>query len=406
MKKRMDVGAIGRHLSSSLRNERGLVIVVVMVFCLIFLIIGVALYWLSVGQTRATETERKDVKAFNVAEAGVDAGMLALKLEWPFTQYDYVMVDGYQIKTELQEENSSLYDPERSDPSEFLQVEVYDNSIISGETYQTVTIPPDPVDRVIWDANGDGMMYVDASSNVQDSRHRILLLAERQVWNLYFPVGTALWANEVDSNGQGYGIEIEDGSPPVYYDVNDVQGKGIDEGTGVSTAPTSTEFDEVVTDAIIRALMGMAIQKGTYFTDDGEAETFLQSSEAPGSVVYVKSNTAVEIEGSEQMGTVEEPIVVVIDCTDAPEGTEVAWDMRGSADFYGILVVLGDTVLRGTSSIHGALYSSGGMLNKGTGNTPELNYNETVVTNINRQYVLSVNIVPNTWEEYTVPDTE
>jgi hypothetical protein len=46
------------------------------------------------------------------------------------------------------------------------------------------------------------------------------------------------------------------------------------------------------------------------------------------------------------------------------------------------------------------------MLNKGTGSVPECFYNDTVVKNINRQYVLSVNIVPNTWEEYTVPASD
>lgn len=408
MKTRQYKEFMSGRVTRTLKNEQGLVIVVVMVFCLIFLIIGVALYWLSVGQTRATETERKDIKAFNVAEAGVDAGMLALKLDWPFNSYSYVMVNGDTLRDELRAENPTLYLAERSEDAEgeFLQVQVYDNSVASGGSYVTVSVPPDSDDWVIWDANGDGRMYVDATSNVQDARHRILLLAERQAWNLYFPIGMALWAGTVDSNGTGYGINVEVGTPPILYDVGDVQGKGIDEGIGVEPTPSATEFDEVVTDSIIRALLGIAQQQGTYFTDDDLAEAFLISADAPGSVVYLDSTEDVDISSSIQIGTEDQPVVAIIDCTDAPSGTEVAWDMRGTADFYGILVVLGDTELRGTCSIHGALFTSGTMLNKGTGSVPECFYNDTVVKNINRQYVLSVNIVPNSWEEYTVPATE
>ena len=101
----------------------------VMMFCMIFLVLGLALYWLSVGQIRATETERKDVKAFNVAEAGVDAGMLGLKLDWPFTsERRWSLWTQLPVSEALQDENSTLYRPSNSPDSEFLQVSVYDNS--------------------------------------------------------------------------------------------------------------------------------------------------------------------------------------------------------------------------------------------------------------------------------------
>jgi hypothetical protein len=67
------------------------------------------------------------------------------------------------------------------------------------------------------------------------------------------------------------------------------------------------------------------------------------------------------------------------------------------------MVTIGDNELRGTSAMHGAVYCSGTFSNKGNGNSGEINYNRTVINNINRQYVIDVNIVPNTWEEYTLP---
>ena len=388
---------IGGHLPAALRGEQGVVIVVVMMFSMIFLVLGLALYWLSVGQIRSTETERKDVKAFNVAEAGVDAGMLALKLDWPFNPADNVIVDGYQIKSTLQSENETLYDPTNASPSEFLRVNVYDNSSL---TELFVTEPPDLDQRRYWDFNADGKMFVDATSDVQDDRHRILLLAERQTWNLAFPMGTALFANEVDANGQGFDIVIEDGGPPVWYDVSDTTGKGIIAAEGVDPRPSNEDFEDVITPALIHALEGIAEERGTYFTDGELAEDFLTGDDEGGSVVYIKSAIPVDIASNVQIGSVAAPVVVVID---TPAGSVNGWDMTGTADFYGVLVVVGGTTLKGTCSTHGAVFTSGTLLNLGNGSVPELCYNFTVIKNINRQYVLSVNIVPNSWEEYAIP---
>jgi hypothetical protein len=47
------------------------------------------------------------------------------------------------------------------------------------------------------------------------------------------------------------------------------------------------------------------------------------------------------------------------------------------------------------------VYCKGTITNKGNGSSGEINYNQEVINNINGQYVISVNIVPNTWEEYT-----
>jgi hypothetical protein len=393
--------ADGKHQRSlAVAREEGAVLVIVMVFCMIFVILGLSMFWLSASQIRSTETERTDVKAFNVAEAGVDAGLLALKGSWPTATDDHAAVTTDDLKTSLQTVNPTLWDPSRSDASEFLQVAIYDNS----EDGATVTEPPAEAKRALYDANNDGMMFVDASANVDDDRHRILVLAEKKKWTLTFPEGTALFADAVASNGQGFGIEIEEGGPPIYYYVNDSLGKGIDPGDGVSTLPTSTTFEAVFTDAMRRALEGMAKNQGHYYTDDDEAETFLKKGPETtgGSVVYVDSPDAIDISGNTQIGSEEEPVIVVID---TPDGSCNVWDMTGNADFYGVLVTIGDSQLKGTCSVHGAMYCQGTLDNKGTGSSAELYYNQKVIMNLNRQYIISVNIVPNTWEEYTLPKT-
>jgi hypothetical protein len=124
-----------RGFTPGLGKERGAVILIVMIFCMSFLIVGFVMYWLSASQIRSTETERTDSK--------VDA---------------------------------------------FVQVSVYDNS--AGGV--TVDIPPEESQRVAYDANGDGKMYVDATSSGDDDRPRILVLVDNKKWYLPFSGGTAL----------------------------------------------------------------------------------------------------------------------------------------------------------------------------------------------------------------------
>jgi Tfp pilus assembly protein PilX len=373
--------------------QAGSVIVIVMVFIFIFMAMGVSLYILVRSESRSTETERTDLKAFNVAEAGVDAGMLALKLDWPNSSTETVDVDEALLKTALQTANPGLYDPTRSPVTDFIQVSVYDNT--------TDVADPTAPD---WDANGDGKMFVDATSNVDDDRHRIIILAERQDWPLYFG-GHALVVDTVDSNGQGLSVEIEDGDgSPVYSDVQDAEHKGVTLGDGVTVAPNPTTFDDIVTDAMKNALYTIAQSQHTYFEGAGAAtaaSTYLATSASAGKVVWVKSTTGgVTVGGNNQVGTIDQPTIVVID---TPAGSTNDWDMKGNAEFYGIVIVLNNATLRGTCSIHGAVYCGGTLSNKGNGSSGELYWNKTVIYNLNHQYVISVNQVPNTWEEYTLP---
>ncbi len=391
----------------TLRSQQGSVIVIAVAFISIFLILGVALYWLVISQTHATEAERADTKAFNVAEAGIDAGMFRLKQTWPETSADAIAPGDPGLTTELRDKiragTNALWLSGRPGDSAtvksqkaagFIDVRLYDNP--------SSFFDPNAVH---YDQNGDGRMYVESTAYVDNDHRRILVLAELQKWVLNFPVPLALWAGVVDSNGQGLGVSVEDPKPAphipyAYYDVHDAQGKGLDPGYAIAAAPNATTFGNVFPESLRSSLEALAKSQGTYFTSQATATTFLTSGQANGKVVYLKTNTAVVIASNTQIGTVKKPVVIVLD---TPNGSSNAWDMRGTADFYGILVTVGDNELRGTCGIHGALYCSGKLLNKGNGTVDEIAYNQSVIDNINGLYPISVNIVPNTWEEYTTP---
>lgn len=326
--------------------------------------------------------------------------MLSLKFAWPQSSGESTTVTESTLKAELQAANPALWDPSRSSPSEFLDVAIYDNSVLQGSSYVTVTIPQ-PDLAPLWDANNDGKMYVDSWSNVDDDRHRIIVLAERQAWPLDLPSGRAMWSSSAGANGQGLKVYIDPESPvqeaTAYWDTE--FGKGVQTGPGVTRDTQSTTWDQVVTPATWTALYNIAVAHSTYFTTAAAAQTFLDSGNIGGSVVWVHSTTALTIGGNRQLGSREDPFILVLD---TPAGTNNTIDLRGTSDFYGIILVKGNAMIRGTSSVWGQMLSSGKIEGKGGGSTPEINYNSQIIANLNRDYIVSVNIVPNTWEEFTV----
>lgn len=380
-------------------RESGVAMIVVMMFALVFLALGAALFVVVRTSQSSTELERKEVKSFNVAEAGVDAGMLALKLSWPASDTAVVSVQSDLIKSTLQTTNPGLYDPSRSDSSQFIDVIVYDNVDAGGDT-TTVPYPEAPE----WDSNEDGRMFVDSRSNVDDDRHRIVILAERHTWEFSIPA-RAMFASSAGANGQGLRVYMDPQAPtppgPVLASWVSEFGKGVETGPGITPdGPGSSDtFDEIMPPQYIDALRGIAQNQGTYFTTGAAATSFLTSGNASGKIVYVKSNSALTIGGNSQMGSRTQPIVLIID---TPPGTDNIIDWRGTADFYGVVIVLGNALVRGTTTIWGACLCSGLMEGKGDGTTPEIAFNSNLLNLANHQYVMSVNIVPNTWEEYTI----
>ena len=94
-------------------------------------------------------------------------------------------------------------------PADFLQVYIYDNVDTRRGVPPASPIPAHP--------SGTPTATAGCSStpraNVGDDRHRILILAEKQQWQLSFPATLALWSSVVDSNGQGFQVSIEKGTP-------------------------------------------------------------------------------------------------------------------------------------------------------------------------------------------------
>ncbi|MHB0981740.1 MAG: hypothetical protein ACYC5Q_17045, partial [Thermoleophilia bacterium] len=369
-------------MSTPHRRDTGSAIVIVMMFAFVFLAMGLGLFFLVLSSIRGTELESKEVKAFNVAEAGVDAGMLALRTNWPEASNDLAIADETAFEAAFRGDfdAAKFRDPTRSPASDFIGVDIRDNS---GTIYDPTALP--------YDANGDNLVYIASEANVDDDRHRIIILAERKTWNLSFPL-IAMYTSSFDANGQGLDISIdpqqteplphEGTAVPAYYNAQ-VGKKGLDLGANVIANPSDPgSFDSWVGTALMSALKGIAQTDGTYFTNPATANTFLLSAAAPGKITYLETTSAVEIGGNTPIGSRTNPVVLVIDAG----GQDIGLDFKGTADFFGIVVVKGNPFIRGTSSIYGSFIASGLLTNQGNGVSPEINYNGNIIKQINRAY--------------------
>ncbi len=98
----------------------------------------------------------------------------------------------------------------------------------------------------------------------------------------------------------------------------------------------------------------------------------------PGSVVYLESSeNPITIGGNTPMGSPERPAIVVVDTLNS--GHAIDW--RGTSQFYGVVIVVGDAMLRGTHDIRGCVLSAGAVENKGG---PGVRYNGDCVPPVER----------------------
>ena len=208
-------------------------------------------------------------------------------------------------------------------------------------------------------------MFVDSTANVGNDRHRILMLAEKQIWEFEFPAALALWAGEVDSNGQGLQINLENGLPPTYYDVHDALHKGVDSGPP-SVIPAAPAPSRACLASTARDLEKVARDQGTYF-EGPTPERMLQC--VPRQRELLRGGRLREEQhrrrphrqaADRERGR---PGIIVID---TPSKTTNLWNYRGDRDFWGILVTIGNS-LQGYGGIHGAMYCHSCSRTTGTG---------------------------------------
>lgn len=400
-------------------NQEGAVVVVATVFVFVFVVTGVALFFLLQSSSQSATLERRDVKAFNVAEAGVDAAMVQLRRNWPRASNESVVVDPGEFRGYF--DVTQFPDPTHD---QFIEVVTYDDTTSKDLSDDPRTYP---AKRVSYDQNDNKLMWIDSEALVDNVRHRILVQVKRLSMPVQIP-DMVLAANTAGSNSPNFDVNVDPaytGPIPVDEETGIVGAKIAYTGKGdcsrdvnnganiVKVASDDFDFSQYCPDALLGLLKQLAkgAQPGpgwdpawddSYFsdTDGGVAQVtaFIKNLNAgPGSVAYFETSQAtIEIAGNSQMGTPEKPMILVVDARGA---TNPVIDWKGTSDFHGVVIVVGNALLRGTAAVKGCLLAEGGVEQKGT---VDLYYNGDYIRKLNDMYTLSVVIVPNTWEEYTI----
>ncbi len=317
---------------------------------------------------------------------------------------------------------SILRIPSYFDETEFRDPSA-DRQFIYAITYDDTPDNPTSVEanRVPYDSNENDVMWIDSEALVDNARHRILVQVNRLAQPLDLP-DIALLADTAGGNSHGLNVKVDSnytGSLPVDPATGEegaavrYTGRGsfnsdVNPGMGIRivTEPTCS-FDSVLPDWKLDLLKQMSQPNG-YFDhaqrSTDELVTYLRGDEAPGSIVYFETQSSqidIKAAGNEPMGTPEAPLVLVVDARNA---TSPVIDWSGTFPFHGVLIVVGDVLLRShdpkVDHIIGCLLSDGDV--EGVG-TPTIAYNGDYIRWANQKHTLSVAIVPNTWEEYTIP---
>lgn len=148
---------------SRLTREDGSALILIIGVIATLAVLTTALVIMTGNLQSNTAGERQRNKAFNVAEAGLDAIQYTLGSSWPSQADMTPTIDTNDFRAQFV--TSEFPDPQTG---EFISVDYYDNL--------------DPVDpNVHWDSNDDGIMWIESQANVGKKKARIRTEIERQV---------------------------------------------------------------------------------------------------------------------------------------------------------------------------------------------------------------------------------
>jgi hypothetical protein len=382
-----------------LRNgQTGATLILILGILTVLVILAAALVMLSsnvVGNSRAQSAE---VKAFNVAEAGLDTGQATLWAAWPGPGETTPTVDPAAFENQF----PKFQFPAPMYGREFIDVQFYDDDGGSG------------INRAVHvDENDNGIMWIESSGATGSGAAKVMAKVERVEYDLMVRPGVA-WYSEGNLTIQGTGNQPVVGlDPPATAAQVLARGSISMNGqaavqAGVQTEQyTSTTLQDVFPSEI---LLGI-IEAGKSFATWGAYTSWKSSN--PGVEPFATDPRIIIIENGD------------VDAKDIPEtdthpatGLPTVWSeedpgilvvLNGNFDatgqkktIYGIVYVVNGFDLGGNAEVHGMVVAKASGRAHGT---RAVVYNPNVMKYLGLQgpLTLTVKRVPNTWRELQPP---
>ena len=385
-------------------NERGSTLIMLIGVIAALAIMAASLVALVMNVSANTGHQRTQVKAFDIAEAGLDNGLYVLGKSWPnLSTSTAPAIDETQFLSQFAADEF----PQPTNGQKLVDVHFYDNAPYS--------FPYSAYDRPHFDANVDKMMWIDATATVGNRSVRVRALAQQQNAKLNLPfvviyAGGGIWMH---GGGTPVGV-VPGGLPPdsstvtAYYGEKDgvpyLEGSGsADFSAQVIPRPTVRDAkgkvvpsaDDLISPDMLALLKQTAINTGRYFTDVNAAENALGT----GPLVYLKTTGDVKITANgtfngngynaPSASNPKPPGILIVD------GGGVTFD--GTPTFYGLVYCTSGFVDVGHAHIIGMVISASGVSE--LGGSDQVLYDEHVRSSLDNVITLSARVVPGTWRQ-------
>jgi hypothetical protein len=251
-------------------NEEGSALIILIGIIAALAIMAASIVVLTANVGHNTYTDRMRVKAFNVTEASLDAGMYTLSRNWPTASTSANPFTATWYSTFRGTFNSAQFpDPKTGS---FATVAYFDDP--------PYTAPYSASNPPAWDMNGNNRLYVVVQGGVGPKASRIQAEVERTFYDTHLPRGIALYSGaNLYSNGGGNNPKIHvEVPPPVGYTTSihvvgtiedpTVGATGIAQLTGAAAGTVEDVFPQALRDG----LKALAQQNGRYFTSQAAAD--------------------------------------------------------------------------------------------------------------------------------------
>ncbi len=371
-----------------IRRQEGFSLILVISVIAVLSTLTVALVVLVSNTMHATATDRMQKKAFNLAEAGMDAGQAALWVSWPTTDTagPPPAVDPDQFRAEFVP--SEFPDPRSGD---FIDVEFYDDDGV-------VADPGIDKDVQDIDQNGNGLMWIVSRAATADRAAKVMALVKKIDYQLQIKNGVAIATSGLlDVRGTGNQAVVGLDPPATTATIYDgtYSGNGQSDWESGITKVDGTTATQITTEIfpteVLQNLIEIARGVGKVYATQAAVPTEAWSTDPR--IIVIENGGAdakdfPETDGSTVWSESHPGILIILNGNLDDTGQKTT--------IYGIVYLANGIIMRGNSEIHGMVIALASGELRGT---RAVVYNQNVLSNLNRPTTLSVTIVPNTWRE-------
>jgi hypothetical protein len=375
-------------------DQRGAALVLIIGVIAALAILAAAMVALTANAQHNTATHRTQSKAFNIAEAGLDAGQAVLWANWPDPED---AAAGTLPSVDTTVFRSQFDAAEFPDPAtgQFISVSFYDDD---GDLDNPGIEKP----KKDYDANRNGYIWIVSRGATGGRAAKVQALVKKETFDLLIKEGVALFTNGLlDCRGNGnqpvIGLDppasfasVYAGPPPPQYQTADIE-------AGIAVNPdTTTELSDIFPDDTLAYIIEAAVGATKYYQTQADIPVAAWSS-TPRIIVVDHGgvdmkdvpDTDVDDSGNPTIWSEDDPGILVVLSGDLT-------NIGQKKSIYGVVYLMDGVWLEGNAEIHGMCIAATSADVRGT---RAANYNANVLANLNRPQVLSVRLVPNTWRE-------